>query len=152
VLKAKGVQISMDGKGRWRDNVFVERLWRLVKYEEVYSTPTPTWRRRNAHRRLSGFFNDERPHQALATARRRSLLCVSDEWSTGEGWRKRMSGRRNHSNPQPFTGCQSSPRTPLVTDYGGGEWTLSTRSDTEEDQNRSDRNRSDRNRAEHKLS
>lgn len=36
VLKAHGVQINMDGKGRWVDNVFVERLWRSVKYEDVY--------------------------------------------------------------------------------------------------------------------
>jgi putative transposase len=35
-LKAAGVQISMDGKGRWIDNMFIERLWRSVKYEEVY--------------------------------------------------------------------------------------------------------------------
>ena len=35
-LKARGVAISMDGKGAWRDNVFVERLWRSIKYEEVY--------------------------------------------------------------------------------------------------------------------
>ena len=36
VLKKNGIQISMDGKGRWVDNVFVERLWRSVKYENVY--------------------------------------------------------------------------------------------------------------------
>ena len=36
VLKAHGVQISIDGKGRWMDNVFIERLWRSLKYEEVY--------------------------------------------------------------------------------------------------------------------
>ena len=36
VLKDSGIKISMDGKGRWVDNVFVERLWRSVKYEEVY--------------------------------------------------------------------------------------------------------------------
>ena len=35
LLKANGIQISMDGKGSWRDNVFVERLWKSVKYEEV---------------------------------------------------------------------------------------------------------------------
>ena len=35
-LKARRVAISMDGKGAWRDNVFVERLWRSIKYEEVY--------------------------------------------------------------------------------------------------------------------
>ncbi len=36
VLKDAGIKISMDGKGAWRDNVFVERLWRTIKYEEVY--------------------------------------------------------------------------------------------------------------------
>lgn len=36
VLKDNDIRISMDGKGAWRDNVFVERLWRSVKYEEVY--------------------------------------------------------------------------------------------------------------------
>ena len=36
LLKAQGIRISMDGRGAWRDNVFVERLWRSVKYEEVY--------------------------------------------------------------------------------------------------------------------
>src|SRR4051812_27048417 len=36
VLERSGARISMDGKGRWRDNVFVERLWRSLKYEEVY--------------------------------------------------------------------------------------------------------------------
>ena len=36
VLATNGITISMDGKGAWRDNVFVERLWRSVKYEEVY--------------------------------------------------------------------------------------------------------------------
>tara|TARA_R110001632_G_scaffold24772_2_gene68676 strand:+ start:1272 stop:1466 length:195 start_codon:yes stop_codon:yes gene_type:complete len=36
VLKDADIQISMDGKGAWRDNIFVERLWRSIKYEEVY--------------------------------------------------------------------------------------------------------------------
>ena len=36
VLQEQGVRISMDGKGRYQDNIFVERLWRTVKYEEVY--------------------------------------------------------------------------------------------------------------------
>ncbi len=36
VLKAHGVQISMDGRGRWLDNVFIERLWRSLKYENIY--------------------------------------------------------------------------------------------------------------------
>lgn len=67
VLKAKSVQISMDGRGCWRDNVFVERLWRSLKYEEVYLhayDDAPTARR--GIERYFAFFNDERPHQALA--------------------------------------------------------------------------------------
>ncbi len=36
VLSKAGIAISMDGKGAWRDNVFVERLWRSIKYEEIY--------------------------------------------------------------------------------------------------------------------
>jgi putative transposase len=66
VLKKSGAQISMDGKGRWRDNVFVERLWRSLKYEEVY---LHAYDGVSATRRGIGayfaFFNDERPHQAL---------------------------------------------------------------------------------------
>ena len=45
-LKAAGVRISMDGKGRWLDNVFVERLWRSLKYECVYLHAWVTIRRR----------------------------------------------------------------------------------------------------------
>lgn len=66
VLKARDIRISMDGKGRWLDNVFVERLWRSVKYEEVYIHPCETM---NEERdRLARYFpryNGERRHQAL---------------------------------------------------------------------------------------
>lgn len=66
VLKAKGIQISMDGKGRCLDNVFVERLWRSLKYEEVYLNPYDDPREaRGGIGRYFGYFNDERPHQAL---------------------------------------------------------------------------------------
>ncbi len=65
-LAARGVRISMDGKGRYLDNIFIERLWRSLKYEEVYikaygSVPEA---RRNIGAWL-GFYNDVRPHQAL---------------------------------------------------------------------------------------
>jgi putative transposase len=66
LLLAAGVQISMDGRGRARDNIFTERLWRTVKYEEVYLTEYAT--PRDAHQGLSRYFpfyNTERPHQAL---------------------------------------------------------------------------------------
>src|SRR3954468_7463438 len=65
-LESAGVAVSMDGRGRALDNVFVERLWRTVKYEDIYirgyeAVP-------DLHRglcRYFGFYNDERPHQSL---------------------------------------------------------------------------------------
>ena len=65
-LKAAGVKISMDGKGRWIDNVFIERLWRSVKYEDVYLKAYETGG--ELRRGLSAYFafyNTERTHQAL---------------------------------------------------------------------------------------
>jgi putative transposase len=67
VLKDAGVRISMDGKGRWIDNVFIERLWRSLKYEEVYLKAYETVA--EAIRGIGDYFdlyNEERPHQALA--------------------------------------------------------------------------------------
>lgn len=65
-LKAHGIQISMDGKGRWVDNVFVERLWRSVKYEEVYLHAYDTITTAKASlRRYFDFYNAERRHQSL---------------------------------------------------------------------------------------
>lgn len=65
-LKAAKVQISMDGKGRALDNIFVERLWRTVKYEDVYvqDYATPRAARQGLTRYLH-FYNEERLHQAL---------------------------------------------------------------------------------------
>jgi putative transposase len=65
-LQAAGVQVSMDGKGRCLDNVFVERLWRTVKYEDVYlrgyeTVPELT----RGLERYFPFYNEERLHQAL---------------------------------------------------------------------------------------
>ena len=66
VLKAAGVAISMDGKGAWRDNVFVERLWRTVKYEEVYLRAyTSVSEARASISRYLGFYNGRRPHSSL---------------------------------------------------------------------------------------
>ena len=65
-LQDAGVKISMDGKGRWIDNVFIERLWRTVKYEEVYLHAYRDGR--EARKRLTcyfDFYNRERLHQAL---------------------------------------------------------------------------------------
>jgi putative transposase len=65
-LKAAGVTISMDGKGRWIDNVFIERLWRSVKYEEVYLHAYDNGTEaRSALTRYFSFYNTRRTHQAL---------------------------------------------------------------------------------------
>ena len=66
VLQEHGVKISMDGKGRYNDNIFVERLWRTVKCEEVYLKAYAN--ASEARRELGAYFryyNDQRPHQAL---------------------------------------------------------------------------------------
>ena len=66
VLRAQEIHISMDGQGCWRDNVFVERLWRSVKYEEVYLHAYETVSDvRAGLGRYFTFFNQRRPHQAL---------------------------------------------------------------------------------------
>jgi putative transposase len=66
VLLERGVKISMDGKGRCIDNVFVERLWRSLKYEEVYLNDYDDLvEARTGIRRYFDFYNDGRPHQAL---------------------------------------------------------------------------------------
>jgi len=65
-LRSRGVAISMDGKGRCIDNVFVERLWRSLKYEEVYLHAYEDGAEARAGiARYFAFYNDERPHQAL---------------------------------------------------------------------------------------
>jgi|GEM_PF-2062987 len=66
VLIDNGIAISMDGKGAWRDNVFVERLWRSVKYEEVYlrAYDSVTEARASIGRYLD-FYNRRRPHSSL---------------------------------------------------------------------------------------
>jgi putative transposase len=65
-LKAHGIAISMDGRGQWRDNVFVERLWKTVKYEEVYlkAYDSVSAARASIGAYLDDFYNTRRPHRA----------------------------------------------------------------------------------------
>ncbi|MGH8399844.1 MAG: IS3 family transposase [Gammaproteobacteria bacterium] len=66
LLKQHGIRISMDGKGCWRDNVFVERLWKSVKYEEVYLHGYATVSEAKAGlERYLRFYNSRRPHTSL---------------------------------------------------------------------------------------
>ncbi|MBO6916786.1 MAG: transposase, partial [Rhizobiaceae bacterium] len=66
MLREADIKISMDGKGAWRDNVFVERLWRTIKYEEVYLKAyedVPQARREIG--KYIDFYNTKRPHSSL---------------------------------------------------------------------------------------
>ena len=82
-LTEAGVAISMDGRGRWMDNVFIERLWRSLKYEDVYLKGYADGR--EALRGIAEwivFYNERRPHQALAD---RTPMAVSREAIEGAG-------------------------------------------------------------------
>ena len=66
VLIGNGIDISMDGKGAWRDNVFIERFWRTLKYEEVYlKAYESVAEARSSIGRFLEFYNGGRPHSAL---------------------------------------------------------------------------------------
>ena len=66
LLQGHGIQVSMDGKGRWVDNVFVERLWKSVKYEEVYlHAYDSVAEARQGLQRYFKFYNERRPHSSL---------------------------------------------------------------------------------------
>jgi putative transposase len=66
LLSSNGIAISMDGKGAWRDNVFIERFWRTIKYEEVYlHAYDSVVEARQSIGRYLAFYNARRPHTAL---------------------------------------------------------------------------------------
>lgn len=65
-MKDHEIQISMDGKGAWRDNIFVERLWRTIKYEDIYLRAYGTASEvRTGLNRYISFYNNRRPHSSL---------------------------------------------------------------------------------------
>jgi len=79
-LSAANVQISMDGRGRAADNIFTERLWRSVKYEEVYLNDYASPREaRHGLTRYFQFYNFERPHQALGYQTPAQVYAVKDQ-------------------------------------------------------------------------
>jgi putative transposase len=67
LVQQHGIQLSMDGKGSWRDNLFIERLWKSVKYEEVYlHAYDSVTEARHGLTRYFTFYNQGRPHSALS--------------------------------------------------------------------------------------
>jgi putative transposase len=81
VLAAAAIRISMDGRGRWIDNVFIERLWRSLKHEDVYLKGYADGHEARAGiAEWIGFYNTRRPHQAL---RNRTPMAVWRDGVTG---------------------------------------------------------------------
>lgn len=82
-LQERGIQISMDGRGRALDNIFTERLWRSVTYEEVYlhSYDSPRAARQGLARYFR-FYNHQRPHQALGYQTPAALYCGTRSGAT----------------------------------------------------------------------
>jgi putative transposase len=78
LLKDYGIQISLDGADCWRDNVFVERLWRSVKYEEVYLRAYDSiCAARQGLGRYLTFYNQTRPHRALDGKTPEEVYCTN---------------------------------------------------------------------------
>jgi len=90
-LLAKQVAISMDGRGRALDNIFTERLWRTVKYEEVYlhAYESPKEARQQLSRYLR-FYNETRPHQALGYRTPAEVYFRSHQTNPKEGERSNL--------------------------------------------------------------
>jgi putative transposase len=91
VLASAGIRISMDGRGRWMDNVFIERLWRSLKHEDVYLKGYADGQEAKAGiAEWIGFYNNRRPHQALGdrtpSRRARREGCGYDA-ALGQRWR-----------------------------------------------------------------
>jgi len=91
LLDQHGVRISMDGKGRYSDNIFIERLWRTVKYEEVYLKAYSGGREAKAEiDAYFSFYNNQRPHQALGYRTPAEVFngdsAPSDERSINRKW------------------------------------------------------------------
>lgn len=96
VLEATGIAISMDGRGRALDNIFVERLWRTVKYEDVYLKGYATVAELTLGlAQYFAFYNGERPHQALAGR------TPAEVYATGAGGGARIVDHFRDAGLQP---------------------------------------------------
>jgi len=109
LLESRHIAISMDGRGRVYDNIFVERLWRTVKYEEVYLKDYADGREaRDGLAAYFQFYNDERPHQALGYR------------TPAEVYGGRAGEERRGAKARPAAGTPVVLRTPCVPAAVGG--------------------------------
>ena len=95
LLEQHGVRISMDGKGRYSDNIFVERLWRTVKYEEVYLKAYSNGREaKDGLEAYFHFYNTQRPHQALGYRTPAEVFSEDSARSDGQSKERRWPPSR----------------------------------------------------------
>jgi putative transposase len=114
VLLGAGVRISMDGRGRWMDNVFIERLWRSLKYEDIYLKGYA-----DGHEAKAGiaawvaFYNGRRPHMALG---HRTPMVVWREGTTGciDGSAVDMTLRLDNAGALPTCPQPQLPKTMIA--------------------------------------
>jgi putative transposase len=103
-LAAAGVRISMDGRGRWMDNVFIERLWRSLKHEDIYLKGYSDGREAKIGiASWLAFYNNRRPHQALGN---RTPMAV---------WRDGTCGPLGHSAVDMMDNATTLPTCPQGT-------------------------------------
>jgi putative transposase len=107
-LTAAGIRISMDGRGRWMDNVFIERLWRSLKHEDVYLQGYADGQEAKAGiARWIGFYNNSRPHQALGN---RTPMAVWRDGVTGALGEKAVDMTLRLDNAHALPTCPQPPQ------------------------------------------
>ena len=107
-LTAAGIRISMDGRGRWMDNVFIERLWRSLKHEDVYLRGYADGQEAKAGiAKWIGFYNDSRPHQALGN---RTPMAVWRDGVTGALGEKAVDMTLRLDNAHALPTCPQPPQ------------------------------------------
>ena len=101
ILRDAEVRVSMDGRGRWMDNVFIERLWRTVKHEDIYLRCYENPRQlRDGLKRFFRYYNGHRPHQAL------EYRTPAEIHRATRGWNPEIG--RSPFHPDAPTNCQRS--------------------------------------------
>ena len=108
VLASAGIRISMDGRGRWMDNVFIERLWRSLKYEDICLKGYADGR--DARAGIAGwfnFYNNSRPHQALGN---RTPMAVWRDNVSGAIDGKAVDMTRGLDNARALPTCPQPPQ------------------------------------------
>ncbi len=115
VLLGAEVQISMDGRGRVYDNIFIERLWRSVKYEEVYLHEYETVAEAvSGLNRYFSFYNDERLHQALDYQTPAEVYGVAECSASGNAGTEHPLNRNGGDRPTSFAAAPVALRAPCA--------------------------------------